>query len=271
MVRRVRTARVARLAAYAAPVLVAHLHSPYAWQADVDTTVVIPVLALLYLFAVGRLGAPRWRIACYAGSLGLLAVAFWTPLHHLGLHYLLTAHLLQNVILAEWAPLLAVLGVSRAMADVLARSRAWRLVTHPAVALPLWLASYFAWHAPPLFDAALHHQSWLVHVEHACYFGTGILVWWPLLQDAPRRLASGMRAAYAFAAFVLASPLGLLLALLPRAAYPFYVAARPRVWGLSPLTDQQIAGVTMASEQALVLFVVFAYWFRRFLGEEGAI
>ena len=39
--------------------LLAHIHSPYAWQADVDTTVVIPVLALLYLFAVGRLGAPR--------------------------------------------------------------------------------------------------------------------------------------------------------------------------------------------------------------------
>ena len=42
--------------------LLAHAHSPYAWQADVDTTVVIPTLALLYLFAVGRVGAPRWRI-----------------------------------------------------------------------------------------------------------------------------------------------------------------------------------------------------------------
>jgi cytochrome c oxidase assembly factor CtaG len=260
-----------RLTSSVAGVLIAHLHSPYAWQADVDTTVVIPVLALLYLFAVGRFGAPRWRIACFAGSLGLLAIAFWTPLHHLGLHYLLTAHLLQNVILAEWAPLLAVLGISRTMADALARIRLWRFLTHPAVALPVWLASYFAWHAPPLFDAALHHQSWLVHLEHASYFGTGILVWWPLVQDAPRRLATGARAGYAFAAFVLASPLGLLLALLPRPAYGFYVDAQPRVWGLSPLADQQIAGVTMASEQAIVLFVVFAFWFRRFLAEEGAI
>ena len=98
-------------------------HSPYAWQADVDTTVVIPVLSLLYLFAVGQLGAARERVAAYAGSMALLAVAFWTPLHHLGLHYLLTAHLLQNVILAEWAPLLAVLGISAPMARALARSR----------------------------------------------------------------------------------------------------------------------------------------------------
>ncbi|HEX4527246.1 MAG TPA: cytochrome c oxidase assembly protein [Gaiellaceae bacterium] len=249
--------------------LLAHTHSPYAWQADVDTTVVVPVLSLLYLFAVGRFGAPRWRIACYAGSMALLAIAFWSPLHHLGLHYLLTAHLLQNVILAEWAPLLAVLGASRPMAERLARFRWWRVATHPGVALPLWLANYFFWHAPPIYDAALRHQSWLIHSEHGCYFATGILFWWPLVQDLPRRLASGARAAYAFAAFVLAAPLGLLLALVPRPAYDFYVHA-PRLWRLSAITDQQIAGVTMAGEQAIVLFVVFLYWFRRFLAEEGA-
>jgi cytochrome c oxidase assembly factor CtaG len=251
-------------------VLLAHTHSPYAWQADVDTTVVIPVLSLLYLFAVGRYGASRARIGCYAGAMVLLAVAFWTPLHHLGLHYLLTAHLLQNVILAEWAPLLAVLGVSPPMSRVLARSRAWRVAVHPAFALPVWLGDYFAWHVPAVYDAALDHQSWLIHVEHACYFGTGLLVWWPLVHDVPRRLASGARAGYAFAAFVLASPLGLLFALLPKAVYPFYVHARPRIWGLSPLADQEIAGVTMASEQAVVLFAMFLFWFRRFLAEEGA-
>jgi putative membrane protein len=199
----------------------------------------------------------------------LLAVAFWTPLHHLGLHYLLTAHLLQNVILAEWAPLLAVLGVSAPMAVALARRRAWRVAVHPAVALPLWLADYFFWHIPFVYEAALRQQTWLVHVEHGCYFATGVLMWWPLVQDTPRLLASGARAAYAFAAFVLASPLGLLLALLPKPVYDFYVDARPRVWGLSAIADQQIAGVTMASEQAVVLFVVFLYWFRRFLAEEG--
>ena len=196
-------------------------------------------------------------------------VAFWTPIHHLGLHYLLTAHLLQNVILAEWAPLLAVLAISAPMGAAAARFKAFRVAVHPVVALPLWLADYFAWHVPPVYDYALEHQSWLIHVEHACYFGTGLLVWWPLVHDVPRRLASGARAGYAFASFVLAAPLGLLLALLPRPVYDYYVDVHPRIWGLSPLTDQEIAGVTMASEQAIVLFVVFLYWFRRFLAEEG--
>jgi cytochrome c oxidase assembly factor CtaG len=244
--------------------------SPYEWQADLDTTLVVPTLALCYLFLAGRFGTTRDRAVGFAASLALIAIAFWTPVHHLGLHYLLTAHLLQNVILAEWAPLLAVLGISPSMAHAAARLRAWRLVTHPLVALPLWLGSYYAWHVPPVYDAALRHQSWLIHLEHACYFGTGFLAWWPLVQDSPRVLPSGFRAAYAFAAFVLAAPLGLLLALLPRAVYGYYEHA-PRVWGLSPLGDQELAGATMAAEQAVVLFVVFAYWFRRFLVEEGAL
>ena len=244
--------------------------SPYTWQWDLDSTLVIPALGLLYLFVVGRYGASRPRVTAFAGSLALLGVAFWTPVHHLALHYLLLAHLLQNVILAEWAPLLAVLGIPPAAARAAARSAPWRVLTHPVVALPLWLASYFFWHVPAVYDAALRHQGSLLHLEHASYFATGVLMWWPLVQDAPRRLESGARAGYAFAAFVLAAPLGLLLALLPRPIYDFYEHA-PRLWGLSALGDQELAGATMASEQAVVLFVVFAYWFRRFLAEEGAI
>jgi putative membrane protein len=243
--------------------------SPYSWQLDADTVAVIPALCLLYLFLYGRFGAPRGRVLSFAASMALLAVAYWTPLHHLGLHYLLTAHLLQNVILAEWAPLLAVLGLSAPMAAALARSSLWRALVHPAVALPLWVGNYFLWHVPAVYDAALEQQGWLLHLEHACYLATGILVWWPLVHDVPRRLASGARAAYAFAAFVLAAPLGLLLALLPRPIYDFYAEVPTRVWGLTPLADQEVAGVTMASEQAIVLFAVFLFWFRRFLAEEA--
>lgn len=245
--------------------------SVYRWEVDLDTTLVIPALVLVYLFLYGRYRAPRWRVVCFGGSIVLLAVAYWTPVHHLGLHYLLSAHLLQNVILAEWAPLFAVLGLSPTMAAALTRTRAARALTQPVVALPLWLANYFFWHVPAIYDEALGHQSSLIHLEHACYFATGILFWWPLLHDAPRRLSSGVRVGYSFAAFVFAAPLGLLLALIPRAVYDFYVDQPTRVWGLSPLGDQQLAGATMASEQAIVLFVVFAYWFRRFLYEEGAI
>ena len=224
----------------------------------------VPLLALGYAFVLRRYPAPGWRIACFLGGLGLILAVFVTPLESLALHYLLTAHLLQNVALAEWSPALVVLGVPPAAAAASRKYAAVRALTHPLVALPLWLASYYAWHIPAAYDTALRHPSTLLHLEHLSYFVAGLLMWWPVIHGA---YSDGVKAAYLFAAFVLASPLGLLLALLPRPVYGFYKHA-PQLWGLSDLTDQQIAGVSMAVEQAVVFFAAFAYFFTRFLRTE---
>jgi cytochrome c oxidase assembly factor CtaG len=244
--------------------------SPYAFTADVEALVLAPALAVGYAVALRRHPAPWWRIACFAGGVALILLAFATPLQSLALHYLLTAHLLQNVVLAEWAPALLVLGLPRGMAERLGRIGVVSFLTLPYVALPLWLAVTFSWHLPWPYQAALRRPDWLLVVEHLCYFVAGLALWWPVLQDAPRRMSDGARAVYLFGAFLLASPLGLLLALLPKAIYGFYEHAPQRVWGLSPLADQEIAGVTMAAEQAAVFFAACAYFFARFLAAEEA-
>jgi cytochrome c oxidase assembly factor CtaG len=244
------------------------MHDPYAWPLDFEALVFVPALALAYAFLVRRYRVPRWRIACFAAGLALILAVFLTPLHTIAIHYLLSIHLLQNVVLAEWAPALLVLGIPPALAAELARRLPGaRVLLHPVVTLPLWLVTYFAWHLPPLYDRALHHPHSLLHLEHACYIAAGTLLWWPVLQDTPVSLKPQLRAVYLFAAFVFASPLGLLLALLPDPVYDFYEGGFPR-WGLSALEDQEIAGVTMAGEQAVVFFAVFAIFFFRFLAEE---
>ena len=242
---------------------------PHAWAWDVEALVLVPASCVAYALAVRRFPAPRWRVLAFAASQVLLLAVFLTPLETLALDYLLSAHLLQNVVLAEWAPGLFVLGLPVALADRLTAFRAVRFVTHPAVALPVWLATYVVWHLPALYDAALEHRATLLHLEHACYFAAGVLFWWPVLQRRHPELRSVTKAFYIFAAFLFASPIGLLLALLPEPIYSFYEAA-PRIWGLSALTDQQIAGVTMALEQSVVFFAVFAFYFLRFLREEEA-
>jgi putative membrane protein len=239
---------------------------PYSWTAHPEALVAVAILVGSYVYALRTRQTPRWRIACFATAAALLIATAVTPLDALSFH-LLTAHLLQNVVLSEWAPALVVLGVPPALAAALTRHGAVRALTRPAVALPLWVATTFVWHLPPLYDTALEHPSTLLHLEHALYFATGCLLWWPVLQDEPWRLRTISRAGYVFAAFVLASPLGLLLALLPEPVYTYYEEGSG-VWGLSPLADQQLAGITMASEQALVFFAVFAWFFFRFLGEE---
>jgi cytochrome c oxidase assembly factor CtaG len=143
-----------------------------------------------------------------------------------------------------------------------------RQVTHPFVAMPLWVACYAAWHVPASYDAALERGGVLLATEHASYLVTGLAMWWCVWQDVPHRLASGARAAYVFAGFVLSAPLGLVLALVPEPIYDAYGDAPQRLWGLSRLVDQQLGGMTMAAEQSVVFFAVGAFWFLRFLGEQ---
>jgi putative membrane protein len=240
---------------------------PYAWSLHAEATASIVLLCVAYVIALRRYPAPHRRIGCFALAAALLLATAVTPLNGLSYH-LLSAHLLQNVVLAEWAPGLLVLAVPPALAAELARLGPLRFLTRPFVALPLWLLTYFLWHLPTAYDAALERPA-LLHVEHASYLAAGFLLWWPVLQDAPWRLPSGVRAGYLFGAFLLGSPLGLLLALLPEPVYGYYEDA-PRLWGLSALADQQIAGATMSAEQAIVFFAAFTVFFLRFFREEEA-
>jgi len=241
---------------------------PYSWTWNEETLVLVPALAVGYGIWVRRLGAERWRIACFAVAALLLLAFGISPLHEIALRYLLWIHLLQNVVLAEWAPFLLVLSLPATLASALAGPGWMRRATHPAVALPLWLGNYAVWHVPVIYDAALRRQHSLLHLEHLAYLVTGCLFWWPVLRDVPRRLSAGGRTLYVFGAFVLAAPIGLVLALVGSPAYSVYEHAPERLWGLSALADQQLGGVTMAGEQAVVFFAVFVFWFARFLAEQ---
>jgi putative membrane protein len=225
-----------------------------------EAVVLAPALAIGVTLAVRAGSVSRGR--ALAGALGvvLVAAAFATKLEPFANHTFLLAHLLQNVVLAEWAPALVLLAIPRRVAR---RADGFPLF-RPLVALPLWLAVYYAWHLPWVYDLALRHPHSLLHLEHVSYLLAGICLWWPVIHGS---YPAGVKAAYLFAAFVLASPLGLLLALIPRPIYSFYAHA-PRTWGPAPLADQQIAGVTMAAEEAVVFFGVFAAYLLLFLQDE---
>jgi cytochrome c oxidase assembly factor CtaG len=225
-------------------------------HASLEAVVLVPLLAVSYAWVVRRKRPERWRLICAAAALLLVFLSFATELQQLATHTYLWAHLLQNVVLAEWAPALLVLAAPQVIA---------RRIRFPMLlALPAWLGTYGIWHLPWIYDYALRHQHSLLHVEHLTYLLAGLALWWPVVHGPE---PAGVKAAYVFGAFVLASPIGLLLALIPRAIYTFYAHA-PRTSGPSPLEDQQIAGITMAFEQAAVFFGVFAFFLARFLREE---
>lgn len=225
-------------------------------HASLEAVALTPLLALTYAYVVRGRSPGRLRIAAASAALLLIFLSFFTELQQLATHTFLWAHLLQNVVLAEWAPALLVLAIPPSVAQ--------RIRVPMAFALPVWVATYAVWHLPWIYDFALHHQHSLLHVEHLTYLLAGLALWWPIVHGPE---ATAAKAAYVVAAFVLASPIGLLLALIPRAIYSFYANA-PRTSGPGPLADQQVAGITMAFEQAAVFFAVFTVFLMRFLREE---
>ena len=93
-----------------------------------------------------------------------------------------------------------------------------------------------------------------------------MLLWWPIVHGM---LAPGLKAAYLFAAFLLASPIGLVMALVPERGLRLLRRGAGAL-GLSPIVDQQIAGVSMAVAEAVVFFAAFAFFFARFFAEQDA-
>jgi putative membrane protein len=243
---------------------------PWRIQADPEWAAAIAIVALDYAVVLrarrrGDADISPLRIASFAAGLVLIAVALLSPLEHIALTSLLSVHLLQNVILADWAPPLLVLGLTPAMVAACERRRAIRLVTSPAFALAYWLAAWYVLHIPAVYGYALTHR-WALGIEHLVFITAGLAFWWPVL--APGRMQPGPKLFYLFGAFVAAAPVALALAL-THPQYSFYVHA-PRLWGISPLEDQQLGAIAMAVEQAAILFAACSVVFFRLLAEDEA-
>jgi cytochrome c oxidase assembly factor CtaG len=215
--------------------------------------------------ALDRRGAPTSsaRKAAFATGLALIAVALLSPLEHIALTSLLSLHLLQNVILADWAPPLLVLGLSPAMVAAAERRSVVRVLTSPPVALAYWLAAWYGTHIAGFYDWALR-TGWALSIEHALLILGGLAFWWPLVSG---RLSPPPALAYLGVGFVASSFLGLALIFSSRPFYPFYEHA-PRLWGLSPIRDQNLGGIVMNGEQTLVFLLAIGWYVWRLLEDD---
>jgi putative membrane protein len=199
----------------------------------------------------------RWRVGSFALGLVLVAGALDSPLETVAVKRLLLVHLLQNALIADIAPLFLLLGLTPRMRAALPYVRA-------RYALPAWLVAWYATHAANIYDYALRH-SWPLQVEHAVLILGGLLFWWPLVSG---RLSPPAALAYLGVGFVASSFLGLALIFSTRVIYSYY-AHTPRLWGLSPVRDQNLGGILMNGEQTLVFLCAIGFYVWRLLSEEG--
>jgi cytochrome c oxidase assembly factor CtaG len=235
----------------------------------------VPILLAASLYArrvrsLRRRGrpVPGRKIACFASGLAVLLVALESPIDTIGETRLFSVHMLQHVLIGDIAPFLIVLGLSGPLLrPVLALPGVYRLrvLTHPFVALPFWAADLAAWHVPYLYDAALEHPA--VHAcEHAMFFTGGALVWSVLFDVLPGPRWFGVGARLAYVAVMWFFALGLSSFFL-WSRHPYYAPYLhvPRMWGLSPLADQQLGGGVMLLEGSLLMLGVLVWlglkWF----------
>lgn len=253
-----------------------HEVSLRAWQFEPTVIGGAFIVLGLYMYGVATTpGAADLRRAVLF-SLGALVMflALVSPLDAAA-HRLLSMHMLQHVALTTIGPPLVLLGLPRPLLQRVfnsARSvRALRAVANPFVAAALFIVNMWVWHVPFLYQAALDHTA--VHaLMHVGFMATGLLFWWPAIQPLPHAFDLGTpgRLFYIFVTGFPMAILALLLISAPDVLYGFYETAEP-LWGISPLTDQQIAGVIMGSLGEAASFVAFTVLFFKLMSEEEKV
>jgi cytochrome c oxidase assembly factor CtaG len=225
------------------------------------------VAAVVYWVAARR-DPPGRRPLLFALGLLLIVGALNSPLETIAVHYLLLIHLLQNVMIADWAPPLILLGLTPAMRAAIAHrgGLAFAWITRPKIALPVWLVAWYGIHLAVFYDFALRNP-WALNIEHALLVAVGLLFWWPVLAGEPHDVSVPVKIGYLGAAFVGSVFLGLGLTFSETPFYDFYAEA-PRLWGLSPSQDQNFGGILMNAEQAAVFLAAILYFVLRLIPEE---
>jgi cytochrome c oxidase assembly factor CtaG len=235
-------------------------------------SIALPVLVLLcwlpYRSRARKLAregrpVPGWRRASYAGGLLVLAVALSPPVDTLS-DQLLVAHMVEHLLIGDIAALLIVLGFTGPLLAPLLRMRyvgRLRVLSHPAVAVPLWAINFYAWHLPVLYQAALRHDA-LHALEHATFLAFGIAVWMGLLGPLPKPqwFTNGARLVYIIAVRLIGTVLANAMIFSGTVWYPYYHAGDAQ-WHISAMGDQIAAAGVMMVEESLLTIALFCWLF----------
>lgn len=223
----------------------------------------LPYRARVRTLSHARRAVPVWRQACFAAGLITLAIALSAPVDSIA-DELLVAHMAEHLVIGDISALLIVLGFTGPLLAPLLRVR-WlaplRVFAHPLVALPAWMISFYVWHLPVMYQAALRHD-WLHGLQHACFLAFGIAVWMALLGPLPKPAWFGNAAklVYIIVVRLAGTVLGNVLIFSGSVLYPIYRAGDAK-WHISPMGDQIAAAGLMMIEESLLTIGLFCWLF----------
>jgi putative membrane protein len=262
------------------------------WSPPVLLSLAVVIVGLVYLrgwrhlhLASPHVLAP-WRASSFLLGVFLIWMAIGSPLAALDEQFL-TVHMLQHLLLMTIAPALILLGapvmplmhglpryfMRSVLAPLFRRTPVrllGRLLSQPAFCWIAAAAALVGWHIPAAFTLGLQSESWHV-VEHACFLGTGLLFWWPVVQPWPG-IPVWPRWSILVYLFLATLPCDILsgfLVFCDRVVYPVYFSAHHHS-GMSVLEDQQCAGALMWACITILYLVPAVILTTRLLGAREA-
>lgn len=224
----------------------------------------------------GDRAASRGQVAAFWLGWLSMAVAITWPIHDIGERSLFTAHMIQHLLITLVAPPLLLAGTPGWLLRWLLRPR-WllavvRRLSRPFVALFLANGVLLAIHWPAFVDLYLGVP--VVHfLTHAALFGSATLMWMPVLSPISEipRVSYPAQMLYLFGQSILPTVPASFLTFGSKPLYGFYAGAE-RLWGISAITDQRIAGLAMKILGGFILWGVIAVlWFRWAKAEETGV
>jgi putative membrane protein len=233
---------------------------PWVVTSALALTAVIYVRGWLRIRRTRPAQFPAWRLAVFLGGIAALFVAVASPLDTFS-ESLLFMHMAQHYVLMSVAPPLIVLGAPvvpmlrglprwmiRALRPLFTSQflpAAGRFLTRPRIAWIAMNAAYIGWHIPRAYEFALSSENWH-NFEHACFFFSNLMFWWPIIRPWPSRPLKSrwVLIPYLLLADIVNTAVSAFLCFAGRLLYPSY-GEIPRPFGLSALNDQVAAGAFM--------------------------
>jgi len=196
-------------------------------------------------------------------GLGCFVIALVSPVDAAADRYLLSAHMLQHILITMVGPPLVLAGLPNGLSRYLPR-----LLGNPWLTVTLFNAVLLGWHLPALYQATLLNED--VHIlEHLLFMGTAFIFWLPIVGPLARTRGMGplMKIGYLAYAGIPPTVIGMTLGLAPFVLYPFY-SVQPRLFAaVGALGDQQVAGMMMFGLGNLIYFVPISIIFLRLFDE----
>jgi putative membrane protein len=249
-----------------------------AWHAHPDVWLVLGSVVAAYLItcrrhegATGEVTPARTR-RLFVGGMAVLWVASEWPIHDLAEGYLYSAHMVQHLLYSLVAAPLLVAGTPAWLVRRLIAPRAvgaaFRFVVRPLPALVLFNGVLLFTHWPAVVEASV--ASELTHLAlHVLVVGSAYVMWWPVVSPMPEMppLSPPAQMVYLFVQSLAPTIPASFLTFGTSPLYPVY-ATFPRIWEMSALTDQLIAGLTMKLVGGAILWGVIAVVFFRWANRE---